>query len=117
MTIVLSSVSRTLRFAVKPRPRHSPIVVPDDVEIEVAEIAGERLAILTWPAPSVPSLSATEGAILSAIATGESNAEIAKKRGTSPNTVANQVAALLKKFGVSSRHELVLAMTRRPAQT
>ena len=36
----------------------------------------------------------------------------AEDRGTSPRTVANQVAALLRKFGVSSRYELVLAITR-----
>ncbi|MFO0740209.1 MAG: helix-turn-helix transcriptional regulator [Labilithrix sp.] len=97
--------------------RSPQIVVPDDVEIEVADVAGERLAILTWPVVPPPSLSASEEEILRGIALGKTNAEIAKKRGTSPRTVANQVAALLEKFGVGSRHELVLAMSRRPARS
>jgi DNA-binding NarL/FixJ family response regulator len=88
--------------------------VPDDVEIEIAEIAGERLAILSWPVARsvVSALSPTEEAVLRGIATGMSNAAIAKQRGTSPRTVANQVAALLKKFGVGSRYELVAAMSK-----
>lgn len=35
-----------------------------------------------------------------------SNAEIAERRGTSPRTVANQVASLFRKLGVASRSEL-----------
>lgn len=95
--------------------RSPQIVVPDEVEIEVADVAGERLAILTWPAAPAPSLSASEQEILRGIALGRTNAEIATRRGTSPRTVANQIAALLKKFGVRSRHELVLATSRDQA--
>lgn len=38
---------------------------------------------------------------------GQSNAEIAARRGRSARTVANQVAAVLRKLGVSSRIELI----------
>lgn len=86
---------------------------PEDVEIEVADLGDERVALITWPVPARPVLSATEEQIVCEIAMGRSNAQIAAKRGRSRHTVANQVAGLLKKFGVSSRHELVLALTRR----
>jgi DNA-binding NarL/FixJ family response regulator len=98
------------------KPRHpAAATVPDDVEIEIAEIGEDRLAIVSWPV--VPrsrssSLSTAEEAVLRGVALGKSNAEIAKERGTSPRTVANQVAGLLRKYGVSSRYELVLAITR-----
>lgn len=86
-----------------------------EVDIEIAEIGTETLAIISWPvvAPTktVP-LSAAEEEVLRGVVMGQSNAEIAKARGTSPRTVANQIAALLRKFEVGSRYELVLAITR-----
>jgi DNA-binding NarL/FixJ family response regulator len=39
---------------------------------------------------------------------GLSNAEIAAARGRSLRTIANQVAAILRKLGVSSRHEVMI---------
>jgi len=51
-------------------------------------------------------LSAIEIAIITAIARGESNATIARARGTAMRTVANQVARIFKKVGVGSRAEL-----------
>jgi DNA-binding NarL/FixJ family response regulator len=52
-------------------------------------------------------LPEAESEVLRYLATGASNAEIAAKRGTSVRTVANQVASLLKRFGVGSRYELI----------
>ncbi len=97
----------------KRRPTADPAEVPDDVDIEIADVGGERLAILTWPVKRISTLSPTEEAVLRGIALGHSNARIAKERGTSPRTVANQVASLLRKLGVSSRYELVAAMSGR----
>ena len=95
--------------------RGTPVSVPDDVDIEIAEIGEDRLAIISWPVvpkSRASSLSTAEEAVLRGVAMGKSNAEIAEERGTSPRTVANQVAGLLRKFGVASRYELVLAITR-----
>jgi DNA-binding CsgD family transcriptional regulator len=50
-----------------------------------------------------PELTSAEHAVLELVLQGRSNAWIAQKRATSVNTVANQVASLLRKFGVSSR--------------
>ncbi len=48
-------------------------------------------------------LTPTELAIVTSIVRGESNASIARARGTSPRTVANQIARIFKKVGVGSR--------------
>ena len=64
------------------------------------------------PRAQASALSPAEESVIRGIAMGRSNAEIAKERGTSPRTVANQVATLLRKFGVTSRYELVVAMAR-----
>jgi DNA-binding NarL/FixJ family response regulator len=44
---------------------------------------------------------------------GASNAEIARLRRTSVRTVANQVAAILKKLGAGSRTELPMILARQ----
>jgi len=51
-------------------------------------------------------LTHAERAIALGIVAGWSNAKIAQTRGVSMRTIANQVAALLKKLGVTSRTEL-----------
>ncbi|HEY1953967.1 MAG TPA: helix-turn-helix transcriptional regulator, partial [Polyangiaceae bacterium] len=53
-----------------------------------------------------PSLTRAERAVARRVARGESNAEIARARGSSPRTVANQVAQIFRKLGVASRAEL-----------
>jgi DNA-binding CsgD family transcriptional regulator len=53
-----------------------------------------------------PRLTDAEREIIARLADGWSNAAIARARGTSEKTVANQVGALLKKFGSSSRRAL-----------
>jgi len=57
-----------------------------------------------------PSLSASERTVALALLEGLSNAEIAKARRTSVRTVANQIASLFRKLGVSSRSEAVVAL-------
>lgn len=52
-------------------------------------------------------LSSAEQAVVAAIFAGKSNADIAKERGTSVRTVANQVASIFRKLGVKSRAQLV----------
>lgn len=43
---------------------------------------------------------------------GKTNAEIAQVRGTSARTIANQVAAIFRNYGVSSRAELARCLER-----
>ncbi len=62
-------------------------------------------SVLGVSEPAEP-LTSAERSVLRALINGEDNCEIAASRRTSPRTVANQVAALFKKFGTSSRAEL-----------
>jgi DNA-binding CsgD family transcriptional regulator len=52
-------------------------------------------------------LSPAESEVAAHILKGRTNAQIAKLRGASERTVANQVANVFRKLGVSSRLELV----------
>lgn len=77
--------------------------------MEVMEVRGEALLLLSWPTkrhPATSTLTPVERDIVQSIAAGRSNAEIARLRGTSVRTVANQVATLRAKFGVASRYAL-----------
>jgi DNA-binding NarL/FixJ family response regulator len=89
-------------------PKRRP---PPGLDIDLVEIDGETILILSWPAAKKPAaespLTSAEQEVLRKIVAGWSNAEIAATRGTSARTVANQVASLLRKFRVTSRHQLV----------
>lgn len=88
-------------------------------DIRTAEfVVGEESFILL----SVPlrtesgaePLTAAEREVAAMIVDGMSNAEIARARGKSVRTIANQVASAFRKLGVGSRVELssVLALHR-----
>jgi len=62
--------------------------------------------------PEQAALPAALRDVLAGIMKGETNAEIAARRGTSVRTVDNQVAALLARFEVSTRVELVRRVIR-----
>jgi DNA-binding NarL/FixJ family response regulator len=62
----------------------------------------DTFAILSFPAGDTVwpgSLTAAEREVCRLLLAGASNAEIARQRGTAPRTVANQVAAILRKLG------------------
>ncbi len=83
---------------------------------------GERFVVLSHDlaAPALPPevalaisrLSSSEREVCDLINQGLSNAEIAAQRGRALRTVANQVAAIFKKVGVSSRTELIARLRR-----
>ena len=52
-------------------------------------------------------LTPAERAIVELLRTGASSSQIARARGTSPRTVANQLASMYRKMGVASRQELL----------
>ena len=86
------------------RPRQT--AVPEDVEIEIAEVGEDRLAIISWPVvprSRVSSLSSAEEAVLRGVAIGKSNAEIARAEFVSEATVRTHVRAILQKLGVRSQ--------------
>src|SRR5262249_31795402 len=57
--------------------------------------------------PRGEALTRAELDVLELLVQGRSNAEIAARRGTATRTAANQVAAIFKKYEVSSRVELI----------
>ena len=85
------------------------MTVPIDARISSFELGGEELVVVSVPLErdvEVERLGRGERAVAALIARGLGNGEIARQRGTSVRTVANQVAALFRKLGVSSRVEL-----------
>lgn len=53
-----------------------------------------------------PALTHAERAVAALAAAGESNDAIARRRASAPRTVANQLASVYAKLGVSSRRSL-----------
>ena len=62
------------------------------------------------------TLTAAERDIAQWVLLGESNKRIAERRGTSVRTVANQIAGIYYKLGVTSRAELAARASRRDAE-
>jgi DNA-binding CsgD family transcriptional regulator len=62
--------------------------------------------LLRTPRPA--SLTCAEVAVARELVRGRSNAEIARIRSTSVHTVANQVASLMAKLGMTSRAQIAL---------
>lgn len=81
------------------------------------QLAGDDYVVLSYPhaAFTAPAaLTSTEQAIFSALLSGQSNPQIAASRGRALRTIANQVAAIFQKLGVSSRAELIAKFSARP---
>lgn len=97
-----------------PRARRaSPVVrlpVPRGALAFTLEHAGEEHLVVSlgtpreiaWPA----TLTASERAIAAHIVAGRSTEQIARARGRSSRTIANQIASLLRKLEVASRVQL-----------
>jgi DNA-binding NarL/FixJ family response regulator len=84
----------------------------------LAEIAvvGDTLLIGATPLLDevrLTGLTEAERAVLGLLIAGSTNADIATRRATSPRTVANQVQAIFRKFGVRSRSELMARLNDR----
>ncbi|CAN5161116.1 hypothetical protein BH09MYX1_BH09MYX1_07210 [soil metagenome] len=70
-------------------------------------IGDEEFLVVSEPiARRHSDLTEAERAVAHLVVEGWSNIEIARRRGTAECTVANQVAALLRKLGVPSRHHI-----------
>jgi DNA-binding CsgD family transcriptional regulator len=64
---------------------------------------------LDFPVP----LSDAEAAVVRELIAGRTHAEISDRRATSPRTVANQLATVFRKFGVSGRLAVVQQLVAR----
>ena len=73
---------------------------------------GPPIAVFSLPAPAwqaPPMLTPAEAEVARLALCGLSNAEIAEKRGRAVRTIANQLASIFDKLGISSRDELWMA--------
>jgi DNA-binding NarL/FixJ family response regulator len=66
------------------------------------------------PTAGLAELTEAEREVARRVLAGESNREIATRRGVSERTVANQVQAIFRKLGVQSRAELAALVNGQP---
>lgn len=100
----------------------TPARAPTGLECELLEVGAALAAVLSFrlearrggPSSSSSSsssasraLTSAEAKVMKALFEGKSNDDIARERGTSPRTIANQIASIFRKHGVGSRAELV----------
>jgi DNA-binding NarL/FixJ family response regulator len=79
----------------------------DEVEVAVLQIDDVELVVLGLPAEvTVPELSQAEQGVVRLVLDGCSNQEVARRRGASVKTVANQLQMIYRKLGIGSRFEL-----------
>jgi DNA-binding CsgD family transcriptional regulator len=79
------------------------------------------MVIASFPLPPArghggPPLTAAEQEVITALFEGRRYADIARRRGTSVDTVAKQAGSAFRKLGVSSRSELVARGIILPAR-
>jgi DNA-binding CsgD family transcriptional regulator len=88
---------------------------PVDLRASEVQVGARKYLLLSFPrSANMPDdLTPAERQVALAALAGLSNAEIARMRGSSPRTVANQLATLFRKLGVRSRAELA-ARARSP---
>jgi DNA-binding NarL/FixJ family response regulator len=81
---------------------------PADLKASTVQVGKGKYLLLSFPRTSATpdELTPAERQVALAALAGLSNAAIARLRGSSPRTVANQLAKLFRKLGVSSRAEL-----------
>ncbi len=90
--------------------------VTADLEVFDLDLGGESFVVMSLPtgtgAAEPEGLSAAERQVAADAASGLSNAAIAKKRGRSPRTIANQLASIYRKLKVASRAELATRLLK-----
>jgi DNA-binding CsgD family transcriptional regulator len=98
-------------------PSSPALRAPSELSAHTFRVGTEEFVVLSYPMARVqppPELTSAERHVVVALMEGKSNAAIAAERGTSPRTIANQVAAVFRKLGVRSRAELAARCIRSP---
>lgn len=83
---------------------------PRGLTVGTFSVDSDEYAVLSFPLPEVsipPELTPAEQEVVRKMLDGNTNAEIARARKTSSNTVANQLQSVYAKLRVSGRSELV----------
>jgi DNA-binding CsgD family transcriptional regulator len=96
------------------------VPAPRGLQASTFSLKDDEYAVLSFPLPElrIPrGLSRAEEDVVRAVLEGQSNAQIARARGTSSNTVANQLRSIYAKLGISGRVDLVgRCFSKRPAR-
>ncbi|HUJ61228.1 MAG TPA: helix-turn-helix transcriptional regulator [Kofleriaceae bacterium] len=79
---------------------------PGDLQARVLREGEDELVLLAFTPSGCCALTDAECRVAIALTRGYSNAQIARAHGVSTRTIANQVAAILKKLGAGSRSEV-----------
>ena len=90
------------------RGKPRPIEPPSDLEILETEDGEVMVLSFSIDRGAANALTVAENEVVAHLLAERSNAEIARLRGCSQRTVANQVASLFAKLGVRSRLELLV---------
>jgi DNA-binding CsgD family transcriptional regulator len=90
--------------------------VPSGASARTVRLDDDEYLIVAMPLPSwrLPEqLTDAERDVVLAVLRGKTNDEVARGRGTSVRTVANQLTSVFAKLGVSSRIELAHRLRRK----
>jgi DNA-binding CsgD family transcriptional regulator len=80
---------------------------PRDLVAWRVDVGDSSVVIFEYPVETpLDGLTAAERDVVQRALAGETNAEIARARRSSPRTIANLLASAYRKLGVSSRREL-----------
>jgi DNA-binding NarL/FixJ family response regulator len=96
-----------------------PVSAPPGLEAHTFQIDSDEYVVVAFDvvperaSPITDDLTPAELSVMSLLAQGQSNAAIARARGTSPRTIANQLTGLYRKLGVTSRRELLVRATKQ----
>lgn len=93
----------------------SDLPAPCELRAGRFSFASSDYVVLSYALPEPrlpPSFTAAERAVACSLLRGMTNREIARERGSSTRTIANQVAAIFRKLGVASRIELAERLTQ-----
>jgi DNA-binding NarL/FixJ family response regulator len=110
MVTLMRRLARRARRLLLLRTMTQPAIPSGLRAHRIALANGGEVVLFTFPI-SEPwraggPLTAAERGVVRAVLTGCTNTEIARTRGTSARTVANQIASAFRKLGVASRGQL-----------
>jgi DNA-binding NarL/FixJ family response regulator len=98
------------------------LIAPEGLEALPFNVDADGYVLLTFRTSDkhasirgAKRLTESERAVVALVLEGHSNSEIARVRGTSARTVANQISAIYRKLAVKSRREL--GATAKPRET
>ncbi len=110
-TVTMAATRAARKFGLQSRAELAAFFAPGGVRSRLREARiGDQPVLVGCHAVLDPALAArltpAEREVATLVISGRSNAEIARRRGTASNTVANQVGSIFRKLGIQSRAEL-----------